>query len=299
MKKFVLLVLVAAMALSAAFGIDFAKIDDLYFHQEIDKVQQLLEAALKEAKGPDEKSAVLWRLARNCIDMGDRMPEDAKKERFAMFEKGEDYADQSLAAKETAYGCIWKSSNIGRWGQTKGPLNSLAKAEPMRKLLFRVVDEFGLTDNSDTWYVLGSLYDQLPGGPISFGNNNYAISYLRLAVETIPDEVWYGGTYQYLAETLHNRDWDAAKRAKEFPKQDKKFKKTKDSEAKKMGFYEGHLGAGHKPVYARKTLGAMSDREEALAVLDYALAVYKKRPFHTQSDEKNLREINDLLSEWR
>ncbi|MDD4397810.1 MAG: hypothetical protein PHT39_09590 [Sphaerochaetaceae bacterium] len=300
MKRKLLLAVVIMLSCAMAFAaVDFDAIDDLYFHAEIDKVQTMLEQALETASGDEEKAAVLWRLARNCIDIGDRLPDDDKKAKYATFEKGEAYADQSIALKETPQGYIWKCSNIGRWGQTKGPMNSLSKAEPMRKLLQVVIDDFGYLESSDVWYVIGCLYDQLPGGPISFGNDKMAISYMRLAVEKIPSEVWYGGTYQYLAETLYKRDWDQKKRNSEFPKLLKKFDKETKSTFKKMGYYEGSLSLDSKPVYSLNAIGKLTDRQEAVAVLEYALDMYAKRPFYTESDQKNYKEITELLASWK
>ena len=55
-----------------------------------------------------------------------------------IFEKGQEYADQAIAADpQNNLGYYWKSSNIGRWGQVKGILNSLFKAGPMRDLLLK------------------------------------------------------------------------------------------------------------------------------------------------------------------
>ncbi|NLY06996.1 MAG: hypothetical protein GXZ16_02130 [Spirochaetales bacterium] len=299
MKKKMLLLAVLFISTGLVFAaVDFARIDDLYFHSEIDEVQRLLETALDSGISDEEKVGVLWRLARNCIDLGDRLPDDAKKEKYATFEKGEAFADQSIALKETPEGYIWKSSNIGRWGQTKGPLNSLAKAEPMRELLTKVVNDFKYLESSDVWYVIGCLYDQLPGMPISFGNSNMGLSYMRLAVKTIPSWVWYGGTYQYLAEALYKRNWSDSKRNSEFPKIEKKYEKTKGSQFKKLGYYEGSLDLNSTPVYASRPLGKMSDREEAVAVLRYALKVYENRDFHTKGDVKNYEEINALLDSW-
>lgn len=280
-------------------AMDFTEIDDLYFHSEIDQVQSKLESLLPKATSNEDKAAVLWRLARNCVDRGDALPEDDKKGKYAIYEEGEAYADQSIDAKETPDGYIWKCSNIGRWGQTKGALNSLSKAEPMRDILWTVINDLNYQESSDVWYVLGSLYDQLPGGLISFGNSNMAVSYMRLAVEKIPSWVWYGGTYQYLAEMLYKRNWDAKKRNSELPKMLKSYDKETKNTCKKMGYYEGKLSPSYVPFYATKSLGSMSDREEAIAVLNYALEVYKKRSFHTAGDEKNYAEITALLNEWK
>ena len=45
----------------------------------------------------------------------------------------------------------------------------------MRELVEKVQNEFN-ADYTDSWYVLGILYNQLPGGPISFGDKDAAIT---------------------------------------------------------------------------------------------------------------------------
>lgn len=52
------------------------------------------------------------------------------------------------------------------------------------------------------------------------------------------------------------------------------------------------------PKWTNTKLSAMSDRQEALVILKYAQAVYKARTTHTESDEKNYKEIQALIDEW-
>lgn len=296
MKKLFLICALLALGALVLTAADFEMIDDMYFRDQIPEAQAALESALGSASSDEEKAGILWRLSRNAVSIGDLLPEEDKKGRFAAYERGEAYADQAIALKPVAEAYLWKCSNIGRWGQTKGPMNSLSKASPMRDILWIIINELHYMDSSEAWYVLGSLYDQLPGGLISFGNSEMAVSYMRLAVETIPSRVWFGGTYQYLAEMLLKRDWDVKKRTSSFAKMKKKFDSEKSNECRKMGYYEGSLGVSHKPFYSNMTLGEMTDRQEAAAVLEYALDVYAKRPFHTASDEKNFAEVKALLA---
>lgn len=82
---------------------------------------------LKEAKTADDKAGVLWRLSRVCVDLGDALEEGDKKGKFAIYEEGEKYALQSIEAKPNYLAYLWKCANIGRYGQTKGVLDSLGK----------------------------------------------------------------------------------------------------------------------------------------------------------------------------
>ncbi|MBO4425133.1 MAG: hypothetical protein J5768_06420, partial [Spirochaetales bacterium] len=155
MKKLVILLvmlLVAAMALAA---LDFKSVDDLYDSgKDNQKVYDTLQAMLKEAKSGEEKSEVLWRLSRVCVDLGDDMDEKDKNGKFAIYTEGENYALDSIAAKPNYLAYLWKCANIGRYGQTKGVMDSLGKVKPMKADLKVIIDDFKVLDSSETWYTL-------------------------------------------------------------------------------------------------------------------------------------------------
>ena len=298
MKKLIM-VLMALLVCAVAFAaLDFTEMDALYLTDEHDQeVYDKLTIMLDQATEGEEKANVLWRLSRVCVDLGDAIDKSDKKARFAIYEEGEQYALDSIAAYPTAQGYLWKCSNIGRWGQTKGVFDSLAKAKPMVQDLEVMIDDLGCLDSSEAWYVLAVLYDSLPGKPISFGNSNAAISYGRIACDTIPRNVIYGGTYKQLAEMLWNRNWNAKKRASEISKMQKNWDKE-TSNIEKYKYYEGANGAQVYPLWTKTALSSMTDRQEAVVILKYAQAVFEGRKTHTQADVDNYNEIAALLKEW-
>lgn len=298
MKKLIM-VLMALLVCTAAFAaLDFTEADALYLTDEHDQeVYDKLTVMLEQATTEEEKANVLWRLSRVCVDLGDAIDKSDKKARFAIYEEGEQYAIDSIATCPTPEGYLWKCSNIGRWGQTKGVFDSLAKAKPMVQDLEVMIDDLGCLDSSEAWYVLAVLYDSLPGKPISFGNSNAAISYGRIACDTIPRNVIYGGTYKQLAEMLWNRNWNAKKRASEISKMQKNWDKE-TSNIEKYKYYEGANGAQAYPLWTKTALSSMTDRQEAVVILKYAQAVFEGRKTHTQADVDNYNEIAALLNEW-
>lgn len=292
MKKIIALVLVSCMCLGL-FALDFTDVDALFWKtSDPQKVYDELKVMLSQASNNSEKAEVLWRLSRVCVDLGDRLPEKDKDGKFAIYEEGEQYGIDSIALKPTAEGYLWKCSNVGRWGQTKGVLNSLKKAGPMEDDLKTMVNDLKCLDSSEAWYVLAVLYDSIPGK-----SSDAAISYGRLAVETIPDFLIYGGTYQQLAEMLYNRNWNAKKRVTEFAKMKKNWdKETVNSE--KYKYYEG-TEADKKMPWTTKALSELSDREEAIQILQYAQKIYETRTdLRLAGDEDNYKEIADLLKKW-
>ena len=297
MKKLVILLvmlLVAAMALAA---LDFKSVDDLYDSgTDNQKVYDTLQSLLKEAKTAEEKSEVLWRLSRVCVDLGDKLDEKDKNGKFAIYTEGENYALQSIAEKPNYLAYLWKCANIGRYGQTKGVMDSLGKVKPMKADLKVITDDFKVVNSSEAWYTLAVLNDSVPG--ILGGDSVAAISYMRAACDTIPAKYIYGGTYKALAEMLYNRDWSADKRAKEIKKMQGKWDKETKSNFDKYAYYEGATGADATPVWVNTKLSAMSDRQEALVILKYAQNIYNSRSKHTAGDEKNYKEIEELIAKW-
>jgi hypothetical protein len=292
---FLILLSVSVASVFASDGLIVA--DSLYDKEQFVECRTELLSQLALTASVADQAEILWRLSRVQVAIGDNFDEDDKANRFEAYEKGEEYANQAIEKHPLPLAYLWRSSNLGRWGQTKGPLNALSKAKGMLLDLTEVVNTYNTLDSSETWYVLSSLYDELPGGMLSFGNNVWAISYMRKALETIPSNLLYPGHYLKMAEELYGRNWDVSKRKREIPKmQDNWEKETTNLE--KYRYYEGKEGKSGKPFYSSVTLDKMSDRQEAVMVLSYALAKYKVFANVKDSDQEDIAEIQKLLQEW-
>ena len=297
MKKLLALISAALLAstLSAAFNPEYS--DYLFYTlEDFDADEEYLSDAEESASTDEEKSAILWRLSRNSLSQGDLLDEDDKDGRFAMYEESQAYAEESTSLMPNADAYHWLSSAIGRWGQTKGVLESLSRAGEMRDYELKAIDEYGY-DHTDAWYVRGILYNQLPGWPISFGNKNYAISYMRRSLETqIAGRGLFLTLYQELSNQLYDRNWDAKKRTSEINKMQKDYDKN-DVLSEKMKYYEGAEGASKVPFYSTVSLSQMSDRQEAAMLLMYADAVFKTKADPLPSEVAKHNEILARLEE--
>ncbi len=299
MKKLSAIILICLMMSTLFAAFDPAYSDYQFYNlHEYAADKAYLEKALNEAASADEKAEILWRLSRAQLTLTDDIDDEKefKQQRLDGYAKAEELAVQSLSYRETYNAYHWQASAIGRIGQVNGPLNSLGKAKPMRELVEKVQNDFN-ADYTDSWYVLGILYNQLPGGPISFGDKDAAISYMRRCIDTQDNKNRTNLTnYLELAEQLDDRDWSASKRAKEFEKMKKKYDSA-SVPTEKMKYYEGKDGKSGKPFYSSVTLDKMSDRQEAVMILRYALAFYEKSPIKFATDREKLEEINDLLDD--
>lgn len=297
MKKIASILVLLMVLVMALTALDFKAVDDLYDQgSDNQMVYDSLQGMLKNAKSDAEKSEVLWRLSRVCVDLGDKLDEKDKNAKFAIYTEGENYAIQSIEAHPNYLAYLWKCANIGRYGQTKGVMDSLAKVKPMKADIRVITDDFNVVDSSETWYTLGILQNKVPG--IFGGDSVAAISYMRAACDTIPAKYIYGRTYEDLAIQLYDRDWSAKKRASEIEKMKNKWDRETKSNYDKYAYYEGSKGANANPIWTKTKLSAMSDRQEALVILKYAQAVYNSRKNHTKSDDRNYEEIQELINKW-
>lgn len=297
MKPFALLplaFLLVAPALLADFPQEMAQADLLHKHDAHEEARTMLEAALAREAGGREQAEIYWRLARAWLNLGDLAEDQGVKgdALLSFFARGEELAQKGIEAdpgNHLVY--YWKSATAGRWGQVKGILNALFKAKPMRDLLHKAL---GLRpEHADSYYVLGQLYEQVPGG-ISFGDKDWAVSLGRKAADLRAVQVRAGEeeelVYDYyteLAKHLWERNWSAAKRQKEQAGKAAQFA-AKTDPLEKNCYYEGSL-----------SLKDQSDREEAREQLDWTIGELQGLPRRTPGEEEDLQEALELQAGWK
>jgi tetratricopeptide (TPR) repeat protein len=297
MRRFALLLLaslLAAPALRADFQQDMAQADLLHKHGAHEEARALLEADLARAANGREQAEIYWRLARAWLNLGDQAEDKGVKgdALLAFFARGEELAQKGIEADPgNPLGYYWKSATVGRWGQVKGILNALAKAKPMRDLLHKALTL--RPDHADSYYVLGQLFEQVPGG-ISFGDKDWAVSLGRKAVDLRELQVREGReeelVYDYyteLAKHLWERNWSVAKRQKEQPRKAAEYAARTDP-MEKNSYYEGTL-----------TLKDLSDREEARQLVAWTVGQLQALPRRTQGEEDDLQEALEVQAGWK
>jgi hypothetical protein len=148
-------------------------------------------------------------------------------------------------------------------------------------------------NRSEAYYVLGGLYRELPGWPISFGNVDAAVSFGRKAVEKRREQVDQGvekelvyDFYTELAKTLYKRNWSADARAAE---QKKKLAKLASAITllDKGSLFEATI-----------TLKEVSDREEARLLVKWVVNELQNRPSMTALQQKYLQKAKDVMTAW-
>jgi tetratricopeptide (TPR) repeat protein len=284
----------AASVLPADVTAALKKVDQLHENGAYEESRGVLENALAQASSGSERAEVLWRLARAWLNLGEDAEEGgaSQDDLLAYYEKGEALAIEATAADPRNHlGYYWQSANIGKWGQTKGIMNALAKAKPMRDLLQKALSIN--RDHADSYYVLGQLYEQVPGFPISFGDKEYAVSLGRKAVDLRESQVRGGiekelvyDYYTELAKHLWERNWSASRRSRERKKMAEAFGAATDP-MEKNSYYEGTI-----------SIANVSDREEALDILTRNIRTLESLGRRSEAQNDDLKEARELLAEW-
>jgi len=270
------------------------RVDQLHEAEKYEQTKSLIESSLAEATSDDQQAELHWRLARAWLNLGDEAEDSGTQGEalLAYFESGEAEAQKAIEADPNNHlGYYWKSANIGRWGQVKGILNSLFKAKPMRDLLQQAVAVE--PEHADSFYVLGQLFEQVPGFPVSFGDKDYAVSLGRKSIDLHEQQVRAGieqkinyDFYTEMAKHLWERNYTAGKRAREQARKESKYRSISDPMEKNF-YYE-----------ATVSLKDMSDREEALELINWVIQELQNLPERTDSQDDDLKEAREVLESW-
>ena len=146
--------------------------------------------------------------------------------------------------------------------------------------------------HADSFYVLGQLYNKLPGFPISFGNDEYAVSLARRSVALNELQAGRGieeleyDYYMELAVYLWERNWSERKREKAISNMKVKYSSAK-TVLENNFYYEGILNIPN-----------MSDREEAIQILYFVKNEIETIQEKTIKQTDTLLEANKLVEDW-
>ena len=289
------LVLIVVPLTMAEFQDILERVDQLHEAEMYEQTKSLIESSLSEAASPQQKAELHWRAARAWLNLGDEAEDDGSGEEqlLAFFERGEAEAEKAIQADpDNHLGYYWKSANIGRWGQVKGILNSLFKAKPMRDLLQQALAVE--PEHADSYYVLGQLFEQVPGFPVSFGDKDYAVSLGRKSLDLHEQQVKAGiekeinyDFYTEMAKHLWERNYSAARRVREQNRNKGKYDSISDPMEKNF-YYEAVV-----------PLKPMSDREEALETIKSVVRELGGLSNRTDSQEDDLKEASEVLGSWQ
>ena len=288
MKKIIISVVLFCFCLIPLFSETAAETADrLYDEEKHREGYEFLLKAVDETSDDAQLSELYWRLSRVTMEVGDleELEGAEASDLMDLYKDGETYADLAIELNPQSYWAYyWKSTNVGRWAETKGILNSLFLAKPMRNMLISALEIN--PGHSNSFYVMGIMYERAPGWPLAFGNADFAVSLGRKAIDVNRADFANGTDeikleyYLELARHLEKRDWNEKSKAE-------KFAEIED-EIEKFYYYEGVID-----------IKDMSDLDEAIEILDWLVAEYEKLPSLKKADILDLADAKAHLAEWR
>lgn len=259
--------MIKALFMIPLLALQFQSVDKAFERgNDYHACEQTLLEMLPQAENSTEKANVLWRLARVEYVLGEAQTD--KMKRREIFNRGVAYAEQGIQENPREPQCyMWHCANVGRECQTH-PLMEQAKAVPaMTKDLSKILNSLS-PRLSEAWQALSEIYYHHP-----LKSNDSAINYARTAALYVPAGESRITTYLYLADLLYERNLSAEKRASQVADHSAKLEKMKGSA--NIDRYALSDGMQQSIPWTSKALGTLSDREEALAVAEYAMSRYR------------------------
>jgi tetratricopeptide (TPR) repeat protein len=199
----------AAYGLAAPSG-PLAEADALLMSPALDigqaeKALTLYTGALVSAAAP--RVPVLARLSRTCFILGQLA---AEKQSMGYYRQGQSYGETLIREEPNrTEGHYWLAMNLCGQADAGGSLLG-------RRLLPRIMEELKRAVALDETYdqagahrVLGRIYYEAPGWPLSVGDMQKSLQHLKAAVRLAPET---STNHLYLAQTLYRlQDADLAR----------------------------------------------------------------------------------------
>ena len=185
-----------AFALTAAAPDKLAQADALLASPDLDYQKAQEAMALYEGLLQGDP-ALLTRLARACFALGDLAP---IAERGRYYEKGLAYAEKLLANEPNGVaGHYWKAMNLSGLADVGTRMQGFKLLPKIMEELKRVLALNESYDEAGAHRVIGRIYFEAPGWPISVGDKKKSLEHLSTAVRLAPAN---SSNHLYLAETL-------------------------------------------------------------------------------------------------
>ena len=261
--------------------------DDAATHAQHTAYRTELETMLPQAASAKEKAEVLWRLSRACYMQGDSAEEKDVKRAF--FAEGYTYGDEaSLVDPTNEQGIVWRCANMAGDALTRNMAAQVKAASRLTKDFTKVIDKLGKTSCDSAWYGLAEVYWRNPFRPSDVG-----VNYARKAAVSIPANALNLGTYHLLANMLYKRNWSREERASARKENIPVFSSA-TSNTEKYGAFDGVTGAEAVLPWGADIFTTCSDREEARAVVKYALQRYQNAARVKPEDKLALKKLQTL-----
>ncbi|SIQ28307.1 hypothetical protein SAMN05920897_106115 [Alkalispirochaeta americana] len=277
------------------FGEALERIDAYHYVDDNEVVAALLEDQLSRVWEGPQRGEILWRKARSLVAVADLslwQETMEKDEASALYDEAHSYAE--MAAEffpDHAQTHFWLAATAGRRAQLRGIFNSLFQASTVRDYLVDALERD--PELAEGYYVLGQVYRELPGWPISFGSNDGAVSLGRRAIDLYEEQraaglvpVRYFDHYIDLATSLWTRNNSVRKRERRQNRMAEAYR-TAETVLERGLAYEGIV-----------SLKEQNDREEALEIIRWVIGELSAVESPRVRQRMDLAVARERLSSW-
>lgn len=296
----IVLFLLVLMA-SALVCIPAASQNDISIHiadslltwaSEPDSAEAMLKILEDRSSTDEQKCDIHWRMARVLTVKGESSTDPETRKAF--YTQGYEYA--SAAIREDSFdpqGYMWHSACIGRIYQMKTLIKQAAVVPIIMGDLTCIIDTIGAVTCSEAWQGLSELYYRHP-----FKSDDCAINFMRQSLRTVPDNELRLSSYLFMVKMLHERNLSAGKRTDVIISNATRYRKS-STDMERYSFLDGKLGPSHIPAWSSLPLGSLSDREEAMDILNYAIKLYDNAAVHSPADDEDYISLKAALSSFK
>jgi tetratricopeptide (TPR) repeat protein len=149
------------------------------------------------------------RLQHEWEDVKYRKPKDEQEARFEALAKVAGQIRSSYP--DRAEPAIWYGIIVASYAGAKGGVGALSLAKDAKSALERALELDRKALDGSAYTSLGSLYYQVPGWPIGFGDDKKALELLQSALAINPDGI---DPNYFLGDLLYRKgDYDGARKA--------------------------------------------------------------------------------------
>ncbi|TVR67688.1 MAG: hypothetical protein EA427_12845 [Spirochaetaceae bacterium] len=296
MRRFPMVLLLGVLVSAVAADSRDDLLSELDYLHYFDRNEEILELLDQQRPANDyERGQLLWRRGRAMLSIADLSNWEgtmSDAEALALLEESDAIALKAVElVPEEAKAHMWRAAGIGRRGLLRGVLSSLFLASEVRDHATLAL-EYDPT-LPEAYYVLGQLYRELPRWPISFGNNDYAVSLSRssvafyeeiLATGTVP--VQYYDHYTQLAHSLWTRNSNLRQRVRRWERAREEYGRAET--ALERGFH--FEGTQPRP--------RTTDREEALEIIRRVVRELSSVSDPRVRQRMDLAKARELLESW-
>lgn len=135
----------------------------------------------------DSVNADLAHIQQRWAEIRYQMPQDEKAKAFeALAREGESLV---AANPDRAEPRIWQAIVLSTWAGVKGGLGALGLVKDARRQLEKALELDAEALQGSAYTSLGTLYYQVPGWPLGFGDDDKARRYLQKALAINPDGI--------------------------------------------------------------------------------------------------------------